>query len=348
MSGMMRAYRLREAGRMPDIVEIPIPEPGPGQIRLKTAGAGLCHSDLLVIHADPPFFQLPMTIGHEATGWIDKLGPGVEGYAVGDAHGVYFSWGCGHCGPCAHGEENICEKAPAMPGLGSGRDGGMADYILVENPRHLIPLGGLDPIDAAPLMCAGITTYHAVRQSLPLLKPGSAAVVIGIGGLGHLAIQILKSLTPATIIAVDTQEDKLQQALALGAHHALSAGSDAAAQVRGLTRGLGANVVIDLVGNDATLAFGATALAHGGSLKIVGVGGGTLPVRFPEMPRDSSVAVPYAGTIADQREVVRLADDRLIHAEVTHIGFDALADTYALMDSGRLKGRAVLVPSRFP
>lgn len=346
MTQTMRAYQMREAGKMPQLVEVPIPEPGPGQVRLRTAGAGLCHSDLLVIHADPPFFTYPMTIGHEATGWVDKVGPGVADTNVGEAYGVYFSWGCGRCGPCAQGAENVCDTANTIGGLACGRDGGMADYILVDSSRHLIPLGELDPVAAAPLMCAGVTTYHGVSQSLDLLKPGSAAVVIGIGGLGHIAIQLLKAMTSAKVIAIDTQTEKLEQARRLGADHAFLAGAEAAEQIRSVTRGLGANVVLDLVGNDQTLRFATAVLAQGGDLKMIGVGGGALPIRFHEMPRDSHVSVPYAGSISDQREVVRLAQEGLVHPEVVEIGYDALEATYALMDSGRLRGRAVLVPSR--
>ncbi|MEJ0048185.1 MAG: NAD(P)-dependent alcohol dehydrogenase [Rhodospirillales bacterium] len=346
MAETMRAYRLLKAGTMPEVVEVPIPQPGPGQIRLRTAGAGLCHSDLLVIHADPPIFPVPSTLGHEATGWIDAVGSGVEGFAAGEAYGVYFPWGCGRCQPCACGNENVCHKSAQVAGFAMGRDGGMAEYLLVDDARHLVPLGQLDPIAAAPLMCAGITTYHAIAHSLPLLQAGSTAVLIGIGGLGHLAIQLIKALSPARVIAIDTQAEKREQALALGAEHALAPGEDTVARVRELTGGLGARLVLDLVGNDSTLALSGSILAQGGSLKIVGVGGGTFPLRFHEMPRDASVSVPYAGSIGDLRSVVKLAEAGLIHPEVVHIGFDALEETYALMSAGRLRGRAVLVPWR--
>lgn len=344
MSSTMRAYQLLRAGQMPEVVELPIPEPGPGQIRLRTAGAGLCHSDLVVVHANPPFFQLPLTMGHEATGWIDQLGPGVEGLDAGDAYGIYFSWGCGRCSPCAHGAENVCIRANETPGLATGRNGGMAEYIIVDSPRHLVPLGTSDPVTAAPLMCAGITTYHAIDQSLDLLTPGSTAVVIGVGGLGHIAIQILKARTAARIIAVDNQLPKLDHARALGADCAFIAGADIAAEIRERTGGIGAAVVLDFVGNDATLSLGAKVLAQSGALEIIGVGGGTLPLRFHEMPRDCRVTLPYAGTISDLRGVVDLYSADQLHPDVTRISFDQLEDTYRLMDSGQLKGRAVLVP----
>lgn len=344
MTRMMRAYRLLRAGQMPQVVEMPAPEPGPGQVRLRTAGAGLCHSDLLVIHADPPYFPLPLTMGHEATGWIDAVGEGVTGLRIGDAYGVYFPWGCGRCRACAKGAENICERAAITPGFATGRDGGMADYILVDDPRHLVPLGSLDPVAAAPLMCAGITVTHAVRRTLGLLEPGSVALVIGVGGLGHLAVQVLKALTPATIIATDRLPAKLEQASGLGADHVLASGPDTAAEVRALTGGVGAALVLDFVGNDATLTLAAGALAQGGRLEIVGVGGGMLPLRFHTMPRDASVGAPYAGTLDDLRAAVGLAQDGAVHSDILCIGYADLDATYARLDAGEIRGRAVLTP----
>jgi len=345
MAKTMRAYQLRLAGHMPEVVDVPIPEPGPGQVRLRTAGAGLCHSDLLVVHANPSYYPLPLTMGHEATGWVDAVGDGVTGLRLGDAYGVYFPWGCGRCTPCAHGAENICDRATETPGFATGHDGGMAEYILVDDPRHLVPLGDMDPVAAAPLMCAGITTYHAVEQALGRLGPGSTAVVIGVGGLGHIAVQILKAMTPARVIGIDTQEEKLNHARSVGAAQAILAGPGAADAIRAETGGLGAAVVLDFVGNDATLALGGKILAQGGLLEIVGVGGGTLPVRFIEMPRDTSVTVPYAGTISDLRGVVGLFASGLIHPDVIPVGFHQLNETYELMEAGKLRGRAVLVPS---
>jgi propanol-preferring alcohol dehydrogenase len=343
MTKMMRALQVLEAGVMPEIVEVPIPEPGPGQVRLRTAGSGLCHSDLYVIQAKPSYFPLPLTIGHEPTGWVDAVGPGVKSVREGEAYALYFPWGCGHCARCAHGHENICEEQ--FVGPGAGHDGGMADYILVDDPRHLVPLGSLDPITMAPLMCAGITTYHAIKDSLPRMTPGSAVVLIGIGGLGHIAIQILKAMTAVQIIAVDNHPDKLHHALELGAHHALTSDPDTAAQIKQITGGIGAAVVLDMVGTDGTLALGAKVLARRGELKIIGVAGGTLPVRFHEMARDSSVTVPYAGTIPELYEVLELAKSGFIIPEVEKVSFENVLAAYERLEHGKLRGRAVLVPT---
>ena len=341
MTRTMRALRVTKPGHM-EVVQVAVPDPAPGQVRLRVGGAGLCHSDLIVINADPSFFPLPLTLGHETTGWVDAVGAGVTGLTIGDAYAVYFPWGCGHCSRCARGDENICERPGHGPG--AGIDGGMAEYILIDDPRHLVPLGTLDPVESAPLMCAGLTTYHSIQTALPVLRPGAAAVLIGIGGLGHLAIQILRAISPATVIAVDTQDDKLAHALELGAHHALKSGNDAAEKIRELTGGPGAALAIDMVGNDATMALALAALGFGGQLKIVGVGGGTLPVTFYTTPRDAGIAVPYAGTLSDCYEVVRLAQSGLIKPQVERITFDDVPSTYERMNRGKLRGRAVLVP----
>jgi propanol-preferring alcohol dehydrogenase len=298
---------------------------------------------LHVIHAKPAYFPLPLTIGHEPTGWVDAVGAGVKTVREGDAYALYFPWGCGHCARCAHGNENICEEQ--FIGPGAGHDGGMADYILVDDPRHLVPLGPLDPIAMAPLMCAGITTYHAIKDSLARMTPGSAVVLIGIGGLGHIAIQILKAITAVQIIAVDNHEDKLQHARELGAHHGVTPGPDTAEKIKQITGGIGAAVVLDMVGTDGTLALGAKVLARRGELKIIGVAGGTLPVRFHEMARDSSVTVPYAGTLPELYEVLELAKSGFIIPEVERVSFENVLEAYDRLEHGKLRGRAVLVPT---
>ncbi|HLY55034.1 MAG TPA: NAD(P)-dependent alcohol dehydrogenase [Stellaceae bacterium] len=342
MARTMRALQLRESGVMPKVVEVPVPDPGPGQVRLKVAGSGLCHSDLYVINAKPSWFPLPLTIGHEPTGWVDAMGAGVAGFKEGDAYAVYFPWGCGHCARCAHGEENICEGQVAGPG--AGIDGGMAEYMLIHDPRHLVPLGRLDPVTTAPLMCAGLTSYHTIMRSLWRLVPGSAAVLIGIGGLGHIAIQMLRALTPARIIAVDTSAGKLKHALEIGAHEAVAAGPDAADRIKALTGGLGAALIVDMVGTDQTLGLAIKVLGRKGKVELVGVAGGTLPFGFYDTARDASIGAPYAGTLPELYEVVALAEAGLVAPEVERVSFDTILDAYHRLEHGQIRGRAVLAP----
>ena len=214
--------------------EVPQPDPGPGQVLVRIGGAGACHSDVsLMEFSAAGRRETPMTLGHENAGWIEAFGPGTlptAGLEIGAPVAVYGAWGCGQCPNCRKGMENYC-----LTGVGSGPglsvDGGMAEYLLVPAARYLVPLGDMAPADAAPLTDAGLTPYHAVKRSLHLLVPGSHVVVIGAGGLGHLAVQFLKALSPATVICVDQRESALAVVAGLGADHTVVAGPDAAVQL---------------------------------------------------------------------------------------------------------------------
>ncbi|HEY3486278.1 MAG TPA: alcohol dehydrogenase catalytic domain-containing protein, partial [Ilumatobacteraceae bacterium] len=162
----MRALQLTGWQQPPEIREVPEPEPGPGQVVVRVGGAGACHSDL---HIMDEFVDgmlpavLPFTLGHENAGWVHALGAGVEGLEVGQPVAVYGPWGCGRCHRCRQGLENYCERQAEVgpPGGGLGLDGGMAKLLLVPSARSLVPLGDLDPAEAAPLTDAGLTPYHA-------------------------------------------------------------------------------------------------------------------------------------------------------------------------------------------
>ncbi len=227
----MKAYQLTRWQSEGEVREVGVPEPGPGQVLVKIGGAGACHSDLHMMESpgQNPRWHLPFTLGHENAGWVEKLGAGVSGVHRGDPVLVYCIWGCGACGNCRADLEQYCENSVGITdGSGLGHDGGMAEYMLVPAARFLLPLHSLHPRDAAPLADAGVTPYHAIKRSLDLLKPGSTAVIIGAGGLGQMAIQIVKALTPARVIAVDTAEQKLQAASQFGADAAVRSGDQSA------------------------------------------------------------------------------------------------------------------------
>jgi propanol-preferring alcohol dehydrogenase len=172
----------------------------------------------------------------------------------------------------------------------------MAPYLLVPSTRFLVPLGTLDPREAAPLTDAALTSYHAVKRSLHLLGAGSTAVVIGAGGLGQMAIQILRALSSATaVVAVDTAADKLATAKRMGADEALVSGDEAVARIKDMTRGQGAQLVLDMVGVDPTLRMAAQVARVRGGLTIVGLGGGALPVNFFSPPHECSGRLPLLG-----------------------------------------------------
>jgi propanol-preferring alcohol dehydrogenase len=292
-------------------------------------------------------WALPFTLGHENAGWVEATGSGVTGLSVGDAVAVYGAWGCGHCRRCLLGMENYCEHAAELgvAGGGLGANGGMASLMLVPNARWLVPLGDLDPAEAAPLTDAGLTPYHAVKRSLPLLVPSSTAVVVGAGGLGQMATQLLHVLSPATIIVVDQRPEALEVARQLGADHTVLAGPDAAAEIGELTHGRGAEVVLDVVGVDATMALAASIARPLGRITIVGIGGGTLPISFFTIGYEVSVSTTYWGTLPELIEVIDLAAAGKIRTRVERFALDAGPDVYASLHAGKLTGRAVIVPN---
>src|SRR3954453_324588 len=313
----MRAVQYRTVGSGPEVVEVPAPEPAPGQIRLKVTAAGLCHSDWFVmgLPAEQYAYGLPMTLGHEGAGVVDALGSGVTGVAEGDAVAVYGPWGCGVCHACARGAENYCPRAASLgiapPGLGA--PGALAEHLIVDDVRHLVPLGDLDPVEAVSLTDAGLTPYHAIVSSLSALPAGSTAVVIGAGGLGHVGIQILRAITGATVIALDISDEKLKLASDVGADSVLPSNAEAADAIRSMTGGVGAQAVFDFVGAPPTLEIARQSVALDGGVQIVGIGGGVMTTGFFATPFGASVRAPYWGTRSELMEVLDLARSGAIH-----------------------------------
>ncbi|WNO76879.1 NAD(P)-dependent alcohol dehydrogenase [Streptomyces sp. AM8-1-1] len=342
----MKAFQFVEPQKPAELREVPVPEPGPGQVLVKVGGAGACHSDLHLMEAPPERVGgLPFTIGHENAGWVETLGPGVTGFAPGDPVIVYGPWGCGLCANCREGRENYCQTTGGLGGGLGGHAGGMAEYLLVPASRFLLPLGTLDPREAAPLSDAGLTSYHAVKRSLHLLGPGSTAVVIGAGGLGQMAIQILRALSAATtVVAVDTDAGKLEIAKSMGADEALVSGDQAVTRIKDMTRGQGAQLVLDMVGVDPTLRMAAQVARVLGHLTIVGLGGGALPVDFLSPPHECSVTSPYWGFIPELMEVVTLAQQQKIKMLVEYFPLERANEAYQLLHDGKIQGRAVITP----
>ncbi|MBA2948013.1 NAD(P)-dependent alcohol dehydrogenase [Streptomyces himalayensis] len=345
----MKALQYREIGAAPEVVTVPDPEPGPGQVLLKVTAAGVCHSDIAVMEwpAEGFPYELPLTLGHEGVGTVAALGAGVTGLAEGDAVAVYGPWGCGTCAKCAEGKENYCLRAGDLgilpPGLGA--PGSMAEYMLVDDPRHLVPIDGLDPVATVPLTDAGLTPYHAIKRSLPKLVPGSTAVVIGTGGLGHVAIQLLRAMTAARVIALDVSEDKLALARTVGAHEAVLSDAQAAAKVRELTGGLGAQAVFDFVGVEPTVKTAGAVAAVEADVTIVGIGGAGLPVGFGHLPFEVSVSAPYWGSRGELFEVLDLARAGAVSVHTETFSLDEAPLAYERLHAGKINGRAVILPN---
>ncbi|MFF2052377.1 NAD(P)-dependent alcohol dehydrogenase [Leifsonia sp. NPDC058194] len=345
----MKALQYREIGSRPAVVDVPDPEVGPGEVLLKVTAAGVCHSDefIMGLPADQYVYGLPLTLGHEGAGVVEAVGAGVTGVRPGDAVAVYGPWGCGRCRMCAQGKENYCLNAQAEgihpPGLGA--PGSMAEYMIVDSERHLVPLDGLDPVRNVSLTDAGLTPYHAIKNSLPKLGAGSTAVVIGTGGLGHVGIQILRAISGAAVIALDVNQEKLDLATAVGAQHTFLSNPAAVASVRELTAGRGADAVFDFVGVQPTVELAGAMAATEGDVTIVGIGGGALPVGFGRIAYDVAVRTPYWGSRAELIEVLDLARAGQVEVEIETYSLDEAPKAYERLHEGKIRGRAVILPN---
>jgi propanol-preferring alcohol dehydrogenase len=341
----MKAVQLVRWQTEPELREVDEPDAGPGEVLVKVEGAGLCHSDVHLLEWPEGMlpWELPFTLGHETAGTVAAVGRDVTAFDEGDRVLVYGPWGCGGCWHCAVGAENLCPHR-RFRGCGLGFDGGLAEYVLVPSPRLLVPIGDLDPVEAAPLTDAGLTSYHAIKSELPRLLPGSAVVVIGVGGLGHVAVQMLRALSRCRIVAVDVREAARALAVHAGADVALDGRGLRPSDVRAETGPPGAALVLDFVGSDETLATAAAVVAVGGQISMVGIGGGTLPMTNGTLPLEWSLRRPSWGTLPELHEVVALARSGALEIEVERVPLHDAVDAYRRLRGGEIVGRAVVVP----
>lgn len=357
----MRAFRLPDWGAAPELVEVPVPVPGPGEVLVRVAGNGLCHSDVTMMRIPAEIggmlgWSVPFTLGHEASGTIAALGGGVEGWAIGDPVVLISANSCRECRFCRGGRESLCRAG--LAGRGYGRDGGLADFV-VAPVRDLVRWDGpLDLLpDAGTLTDAGATSHHAVSRILPVLEravaegAAPAVAVVGVGGLGGYTVQLLRALSPATVIAVDVDEAKRQRAIDLGAHHAIAGvDGDTARELQRLAASIdpgavGVEVVIDLVGSDATIEASLRALSPGGAYALVGAEGGTLRTNWNgALPHEAEVFTFQGSRPADVAAMVELASSGAIRVETERFPLDDVARAYDLLSVGGLVRRAVVVP----
>ncbi|MGD8201024.1 NAD(P)-dependent alcohol dehydrogenase [Ornithinimicrobium sp. W1679] len=345
----MRAVVFEGYKTFPVLKDVERPSPGPGEVLLKVAGAGACHSDVGLFHEfeeDPTgLLTPPFVLGHENSGWVEEVGPGVTGFEKGAAYLVYGPVGCGRCKACSRGQDTYCAQPQEVgyAAMGLGRDGGMAEY-LVAPARNLVPLGDADPIDAAPLADAGLTPYHAIKRALPHLAGGDrSALVVGLGGLGLVGVQILKALTGAQVIATDLKPEAMAQAEEYGAV-TVPGGDDQAERIKELTGGRGVDAVFDMVGVDSTLKLAGATVAQQGSLTVVGIGGGTFPWNFFTVPYEVNLSSTYWGTIEDLHDVAAMYRLGQITPIVERYSLDDALDAYRKLQEGELTARAVVVP----
>ncbi|MCW2842484.1 MAG: adh [Nocardioides sp.] len=343
----MKAVRVHAYGRAPSLDEVAEPRVvGPFDVLVEVGAAGLCRTDLHVIEGQWAAIQnpeLPYILGHENAGWVREVGSAVHSVTPGDAVIVHPLVTCGLCIPCRVGDDSHCEDA-VFPGLNV--DGGMADLLLT-NARAIVKLApNLQPVDVAALADAGLTAYHAVRKVQPLLTPGTHVVVIGSGGLGHIAVQALAAMTPATITVVDRSDAALALAGSIGAHHTVSGaeGSDALVREVGEITGGGAHVVLDFVGEHSTPEQGITMVRNRGTYACVGYGGELRIPTIELVAREIEVVGNLVGTYKDLVELMSLTAQGKVALETTVYPLSAVNDAIRDLDSGTLVGRGILVP----
>jgi NAD+-dependent secondary alcohol dehydrogenase Adh1 len=344
----MKAARLHEYDAKLVIEDVPDPEiAGPHDVIVKVGAAGVCRTDLHVIEQvwretlDADGGLLPYTIGHENAGWVEAVGDAVTTVKAGDKVICHPLATCGVCAGCRRGEDMYCE-ASTFPGLNV--DGGYAEFLHT-NERALIKLAdSLAPTDVAPLADAGITAYRVVKKAVPGLQAGSSCVIIGAGGLGHIAVQSLKALCPTEVIVVDTNPEALSLAKEIGADHVIDGKQDPVSAVKDITDGLGSHAVIDFVAEHGTTETGPNMIRNGGTYYVVGYGG---MVNVPALQIIFSEIAIVGSLVGNYTELTELMDLAAAGKVTLHSQQYSLDDANQALDDlhhGKVRGRAVLVP----
>jgi len=314
---------------------------------VRIGGAGVCRTDLHVIegvwrpHMDPTGSELlPFILGHENAGWIEEIGPEVEGLKIGDPVIVHPKISNGTCIACRRGQDMHGEGT--FPGLDS--NGGYAE-ALVTSARNIVALPKtLSPKDVAPYSDAGLTAYRAAKKATRHLLPGEYCVVIGAGGLGHIAIQVLRAMCAAEIIVVDTSDVSLQLAQECGADHLIKADGGEVDAVLSTTKGHGAEAVIDFVGEKGTTAKGIAMTRNAGSYYVVGYGEDVQVPTVDLVITEKNIIGNLVGTWSELTELMELAHRGLVQLETHEFKLEDANAALQSLHNGKIKGRAVLVP----
>ena len=346
----MRAARLHEYTQdMSDglsIEELDRPEPDRSRdVVVSVEGAGWCQTDNHIVEgqwADYVPQELPMTLGHENAGTVVETGEEVTHVSEGDQVVCHPVQTCGICRPCRRGETMHCEN-DSFNGLTT--DGGFAEELLTSE-RAVIPLPeGVDPVDIAPHADAGITAYHAVKKAVDELNPGDTAVAIGIGGLGHIGVQCLNAMTAADIVAVDLKQSARELAEGYGVDVTLDPSTDdIAAEIEGLTDGVGAKQVLDFVGADETTALAPDICALGGAHHIVGYGGHIHEPAQALVAGEFSFVGTLVGQYSELQELVALVERGDVDLHTSQHSLGEINEGAEQLEHGEIDGRAVITP----
>ncbi|HEY2539560.1 MAG TPA: alcohol dehydrogenase [Stellaceae bacterium] len=332
----MRAVEVRQPGGPLELVEREIPEPGPGKVRIKVQACGVCHSDSFTKDGVWPGIEYPRVPGHEVIGLVDAVGAGVAGWNAGQRVGVGWHGGnCGYCGNCRRGDAFACETETLVTGITS--DGGYADYMIAPAEALARVPDQLSAVEAAPLMCAGITTFNALRNSGA--RPGEVVAVLGIGGLGHLGVQFAAKLGFKTV-AIARGQDKAPLARQLGAHHYIdNAAEDPAAALQRLG---GAKAVLATATSAEAMNSVQGGLGANGTLLAIGAVD-ALSVDAPALLAGRrSIKGWYSGTSIDSQETLAFSALTGVRSMNETLPLERAAEGYDRMMGGAARFRVVL------
>lgn len=337
MPSKMRVVQVPKPKAPFELVERPIPNPGRGQVRIKVQACGVCHSDTLVADGIWPGISYPRVPGHEVAGVIDALGDEVPPeWKVGQRVGLgWFGWNCGHCEPCRRGDFMTCKN---MLITGIHFDGGYADYVIAPVQGIARIPDDLDPVAAGPLLCAGVTTFNALRNAAP--RAGSLVAVLGIGGLGHLGIQFAARMGHRTV-AIARGADKADLARQLGAHHYIdNAAEDPANALQALG---GASAIIATATSGAAMASCIGGLAPSGKLIVLGAAFDPVPVNPIQLLSTKLSIVGWpAGTSIDSEDTLNFSARNNVRSMNEVFPLERATEAYARMMSGDARFRVVL------
>jgi alcohol dehydrogenase, propanol-preferring len=334
----MRAAIVREFKKPLSLEDAPVPSPDADEVLVRVEACGVCHSDLHLAEGDwsqlKRLVKQPLIPGHEVVGRVVEKGSAVTHLNVGDRVGVaWVHWTCGDCEFCREGNENLCLSQTIT---GASVDGGYAEFLKAKASHALKVPESLSSQEAAPLFCAGITVYRAIKKAR--LQPGERAAVFGIGGLGHLAVQVAKTFG-AHVTAVDVSEEKLELARSLGVDETLNALTDDVSKHFRKRGGVHAAVVTSAAKAAYDQAF--YSIRSGGALVVVGMPSEDLS--FPAiMMREIRIMSSATGTRQDMQEVLELAQAGKIRCRVETRSLEEINDIFDEMRQGRITGRAVL------
>jgi 2-desacetyl-2-hydroxyethyl bacteriochlorophyllide A dehydrogenase len=334
----MQVVQVAHAGGPLELVERDVPEPSEGHVLVKVQACGICHSDSLTKEGQWPGIQYPRVPGHEIAGVIEKLGADVEGWTAGQRVGVGWHGGhCGHCENCRHGDFVLCENG-RVPGI--SYDGGYAQYMVAPQEALARIPDDLSDIDAAPLLCAGITTFNALRHSGA--RAGDVVAILGVGGLGHLGVQFAHKMGFVTA-AVARGKDKAPLAKQLGAHHYIDSESQNVAEALMALGGARVILATATSGNAMSAAIGG--LGVNGKMIMVGLSGEPVEVPIAQfiMRRNSVMGWP-SGTAADSQETLAFSALSGVKPMTETFPLSRAAEAYDRMMSGKARFRVVLQP----